>query len=224
MAEPGRLVRAYLERALPGGEAAPDEVLITQEGRMWRSPGTRALRFSASQRLAVAHVGFCWRASFPLLPHVAIEVTDEYTGGEGSLRVRLAGIPLARQRGPETTLGQALRYLAELPWVPHAMTANRELEWRQVGDRAVQVAAEVGAARAAVRMDFDAAGDIVRTSCPDRPRRAGRAWSPTPWGGEFADYALIGGMRMPTSAEVWWDLPEGRFTYWRARVTCAATA
>ena len=82
----------------------------------------------------------------------------------------------------------------------------------------------VASARAAVLMEFDRAGDIVRTSCPDRPRHVGRTWSPTPWGDDFGDYALLGGMRMPTSAEVWWELPGGRFTYWRGRVASAVRA
>jgi hypothetical protein len=36
--------------------------------------------------------------------------------------------------------GEAMRYLAELPWLPQAMVANQELEWRQIDDRTVEVA------------------------------------------------------------------------------------
>jgi hypothetical protein len=32
---------------------------------------------------------------------------------------------------------------------------------------------------------------------------------------------MLGGMRLPTSAEAFSDLPEGRRTYWRATVTSA---
>jgi hypothetical protein len=28
-------------------------------------------------------------------------------------------------------------------------------------------------------------------------------------------------MRLPTAAEVWWELETGRFVYWRGRVTSA---
>ena len=34
-------------------------------------------------------------------------------------------------------------------------------------------------------------------------------------------YRELGGMRMPTLAEVYWDLPEGRHTYWRGEVVSA---
>jgi hypothetical protein len=59
-----------------------------------------------------------------------------------------------RQAGAETSFGEALRYLAELPWVPHAMTANPQLEWRHLDEGTVEVAAEVGSERAAVRLAF----------------------------------------------------------------------
>jgi hypothetical protein len=42
---------------------------------------------------------------------------------------------------------------------------------------------------------------------------------PTPWRGVFSDHGELGGVRVPRRAEVAWELPEGRFTYWRAEVT-----
>lgn len=30
---------------------------------------------------------------------------------------------------------------------------------------------------------------------------------------------MLGGVRVPTTAEVGWDLPEGRFVYFRGRLT-----
>lgn len=73
----------------------------------------------------------------------------------------------------------------------------------------------------AVTLEFDSEGDIVRASSGARPFRQGDTWLPPPWSGEFGDYRELGGMRMPTSAEVGWDLPGGRFVYWRGRVTSA---
>jgi hypothetical protein len=36
-----------------------------------------------------------------------------------------------------------------------------------------------------------------------------------------SDYKQLGGRRLPTRAEVYWDLPEGRLVYWEAAVTSA---
>ena len=105
---PPELVRSYLERALSGAPT-PRRVQITQEGRMRQKPGGRELRFTATERFDVERVGFTWRARFPLLGPLALEVTDAIAGGDGALEVRLAGVRLQRQRGPETARGEALR-------------------------------------------------------------------------------------------------------------------
>jgi hypothetical protein len=30
---------------------------------------------------------------------------------------------------------------------------------------------------------------------------------------------VVGGVRIPTHGEVWWELPNGPFTYWRGTIT-----
>jgi hypothetical protein len=214
------LVRRYLDRALPSGESEALRVRIAQTGTMRLKPGGRELRFTAVEEFAVAEVAFSWRARFSLLPLVSLRVVDGYAAGEGHLEARLFGLlPVMRARGQEISEGEAHRYLAELPWVPHAMLANRRLEWRDLDAHAVEVATQVGSARPAVRLELDAAGDIVTTSCDARPYREGRTSTPRPWAGTFSDHAVVGGVRIPTRAEVRWELADGPFTYWRGAVT-----
>ncbi len=214
------LVARYVERALEGAaESRPARVRLVQAGEMQLRPGGRALRFTAVEELAVERVAFEWRARFPLAPLVGLTVVDRYADGEGELHGRLLGVPVLGQRGPEISVGEALRYLAELPWAPHAMRANRELAWRELDEHAVEVATGVRGERAAVRLDFDAAGDVVRASCAARPRPVGKSFVPTPWTGDFGGHALLGGTRVPTEAEVAWQLAEGPFVYWRGRIT-----
>jgi hypothetical protein len=209
-------VRRYLDRVLPEGGETPRAVRISQTGEMWQKPGARSMRFTAVEELAVEHVGFTWQARFRLVPLVTMRVVDQFAAGEGSLRVSLFGLPVQRSSGEDMTLGQALRYLAELPWAPHAMAVNQELRWREVGDGSVEVAAQVGGRRAAVRLDFDSDGDVVSTSAEARP--AG-SFGVRPWAGTFDDYALLGGVRVPTRAEVSWELDDGPFVYWRGALT-----
>jgi hypothetical protein len=50
---------------------------------------------------------------------------DRYASGEGTLEGRLFRlVPVMRASGPELSVGEAMRYLAELPWVPYGMLAN----------------------------------------------------------------------------------------------------
>lgn len=214
-----QLVQRHLEHALPRERVVPRQVPITQQGRMRQKPGGRAMGFAAVQRFAVERIAFSWQARFPVVGPLAIRIVDDYADGEGKLEGRMLGVPVLRQAGAEAATAQALRYLAELPWVPHAMAHNGELEWGELDARSVGVAAHVGGKRRAVKVEFDDAGDIVRVSTPMRPYRVAERLVLTPWGGDFADYNVLGGMRIPTSAEVYWDLPGGRFVYWRGTVT-----
>ena len=199
-------------------QPSPRRVRITQTGEMWMKPGGRRLRFQAVEDLWVEEVAFAWRARFRLAPLIAMNVVDRFSKGEGELRARLFRLPVMRQTGAETSVGEALRYLAELPWVPHALRANSELEWDELDERTLEVSTHVRSRRAAVRLDFDDTGDYRPHLVPD-PTTAGRKdVRPDSVGGEFGDYAILGGIRIPTSAVVYWDLPEGRFVYWRGRI------
>jgi hypothetical protein len=213
------LARRYLARALPSGGSVPRRVRVTQEGEMWLKPGGRARPFRAVEDFSVEEVAFTWRARFRILPLMALRVVDEYAAGQGRLEARLLGlVPVMRQSGQAASEGEAMRYLAEIPWVPHAMLANRQLEWRELDAHTVEVATSVGPARVAVELEFDAAGDIVSAFSPARPHPEGKTVVPRPWGGVFRDYGVIGGIRIPTDAEVRWQLPEGPFTYWQCTI------
>jgi hypothetical protein len=212
------LVRRHAERAI-GDTRSPAQVVIRQEGEMWLRPGSRAMRFTAKQLFSVDAVAFNWRARFPLLGPLALQVVDRYASDDGELAVRLFGVPLQRQRGPEAIIGEALRYLAELPWVPHGMLANRQLEWRELDERRVEVAAQLAGQRVVAELQANEQGDFVSSSSRMRKRETDGAWVETPWGGEFGDYDTLGGVRVPTRGEAHWELPEGRYTYFRGRVT-----
>jgi hypothetical protein len=189
-AEVPALVRRYLDRALPAGLRVPRRVHVAQVGKMWQKTGGRPLRFTAVEEFAVEEVAFSRRAHFPIMPLVSLRVVDRYGAGEGFLEARLFGlVPVMRTRGQATAEGEAMRYLAELPWVPQAMVANRQLEWRELDAQTVEEATRVGSARVAVRLAFDAAGDIVGGSADARPRPEGKKIVARPWGGVFSDYA-----------------------------------
>ncbi|MGH2580292.1 MAG: DUF6544 family protein, partial [Actinomycetota bacterium] len=163
---------------------------------MWRKPCGHSLLFTAVEEFAVEEVAFSRRARFPVLPLVSMRVLDGYVAGEGRLEARLFGVSFMRVGGPETAEGEAIRYLSELPWVPHAMVANRALEWADVDARTVEVATKVGSGRVAFRFEFDPSGNIIGGSAERRTE--GRKIVRRPWAGIFGEYAVVGGVRIPT--------------------------
>jgi hypothetical protein len=213
------LAQRYLGRALLEDRAGPESVRVEQTGEMWMKPGGRSRRFRAIEEFSVKAVQFTWEARFPLGPLLAMHVLDQYANGQGLLEGRFLGRPLMRQSGSATNEGEAMRYLAELPWVPYAIRSNRELEWNEIDARTLEVATQVGQSRVAVRLGFDEAGDLIRAWTDARPHPEGEIFVPRPWGGVFYDFEVVGGLRIPRCAEVAWELPGGLFTYWQGEVS-----
>jgi uncharacterized protein DUF6544 len=215
------LVARYLEQALPARGTSAGQVRVTQTGEMVMRPGGRALRFTAVERFAIDRVAFSWEARFRVAPLVSLSVRDGYVDGGGVLSVRALGLPVKTQSGHDVAVGEAHRYLAELPWAPYALAANHELQWRELNARAVEVSTAVAGTQPTVRLEFDADNKITRCVADARPRTVDGGSVPTRWGGDLSRYETLGGMRMPTRGEVYWDLPEGRFVYWRGEITSA---
>jgi hypothetical protein len=213
------LVRRYIERNVPADRRVRSAVHFTQVGEMQLKPG-RWLPFRAEQEIVVDRVEFAWRARFRAAPLVSVRVQDWYRSGVGGLDGRLWGVvPVVHASGEQVARGEAMRYLAELALAPQAMVANGALEWRPVDESTVEVATRVARERVAVLLHFDAAGDVVCASTDARPRMVGKQVVDTPWSGVFGGYREFDGVRLPASAAVSWLLPDGPFTYFRARVT-----
>src|SRR5947208_4987054 len=190
------LVRQYVER---NARTSPDvrQVRFKQRGQMQLRPG-RWRAFDACQEMRIDRGEFAWQARFKLGPIIWLDVFDWFRGMDGRLDGRLWGlIPIVKAGGPAVARGEAMRYLAELPWAPQAMVANPALLWQEVEDATVAVATRVHDSVAEVQLHFDSGGDIVRVSAT-RPRLVGKNTVDTPFSGTFSDYRDFGDVRSPT--------------------------
>ncbi len=210
------LVQRYLQRAILPDCPGPARVEVVQTGQMWRRPDAKPMHFTAVEEFAIDTVAFSWRARFSVAPFLALQIHDGCAGGDAWMRGRIAGLPFMNKAGPDIVVGAAMRYLAEIAWAPHAMMANREITWREVDAQSVEAAIETSAGRAAIVIGFDDHADIISARADARPRDGDQ---PRPWQGTFGDYAVMDGIRVPTTAAVQWVLPEGPFTYFRCTVT-----
>lgn len=212
------IVRSYLRRAV-SDRPAPKVVCLTQSAEIRRGPSDAWRPLTARQLIAIHEPGFVWIARMQVAPLLSARVLDCYESGNGLLEARLFGsLRLARDAGPETSKGELMRYLAELPWAPHAMLHNPFLVWREIDPSTIEVSAESTGGRARVRLTFQN-GDVVRADAEDRPRLVGGRTIPTRWVGQCFDYREIDGCRLPTRAVVSWFLESGPFDYFRCSLT-----
>lgn len=207
----------YHAQAVRPGAANARVVRVFQHGQLRLGQARPWLQFTAVEDLSTRSVGFVWDARVRMTRLLSARVIDRYTRGRGELDARVLGVlRVAHTSGSDADRAEATRYLAEIPWAPQAILHNRELVWRSVDPLAVEVSA--GATGASVTLHFDASGRITHATAT-RGRWVGGAVVATPWGGVYSQYAEHAGLSVPTEARVWWELPEGRFEYWRGWVS-----
>ncbi|MEM8962657.1 MAG: DUF6544 family protein [Acidobacteriota bacterium] len=211
------VVREFVRRAGVEGSTART-VRYRQAARMLFDPEGSWQEITAVQVFGVETASFVWFAEWRFGPLALVRVVDALVDDAGRFEVRLLGtLPLGCVTGPELDRGEAMRYLAELPWVPEAMVRNGSLRWRELDDRRVEVSMDTSGGPATVRLIFED-GDVVAIEADDRPRQEGKVSVERPWEGRFWEYRSIGGRRVPAKAEVSWVLPEGRFAYFRGEM------
>lgn len=176
------------------------------------------MRFTAEQRIDAQQLAFRWTARFRIAGVLPLTVIDAFEGRHGFLEVRPLGVRVSRGAGAEFDEGEAQRLLAELPWCPFALD-HPELRWTSVDASSVRVA--LGGAD--VMLDVDGEGRVLRARA-DRPAQVPGGFERRAWRGEFGEYRDFDGLRVPSSARVFWDLPSGPFEYFRCDVVEAGAA
>lgn len=194
----------------------PSLIRMVQAAEMRLAPDQPFFALAASQLSGTRVPGFVWQATGTMAAIVPLQVLDSYVDGTGLLDVRIAGsIPVARSSGGEIAKGEAMRFLAELPWNPEAILNSEGLTWRELEGGSVEVSMDTPGGVALVTLHIDQAGDIVAIDAADRPRADD---IPARWIGRFSDYVQDGAYRFPRRGEIAWDLPGGEFVYWRGEI------
>lgn len=212
------LLESYLDRVLVDIPPAHcNFVSFKQEGLFRMDPTEKMTGFSAQQTVSLVAPLFSWQANV-VARGLPVTVCDRLIAGKGEMQARLFGVfGVAKSSGSELLRGELLRYLAELPWYPAAILRHKQIQWQQVGDSSVKATITYANVEATMEYRFEE-GLIQSIYTPDRERMVGSQAIPTPWLGEFGDYKEISGMILPSSGQVSWILPSGKFTYFSGEI------
>ena len=202
-----------------GGENGPVRAaVLTQDAEIQRAPDGPFEALWATQTLGLGASGFVWLAETPDRMVPTIRVLDAFVGGAGMLRVRLFGsIPVASAGGADLDKGEAMRYLAELPWAPDAILGNPEIIWTELADGWIEAALTSPPAAVQFRLAY---GDIVEMRAENRPAQTpdGRI-EYREWQARFESYDMVGDRRIPTEAEIGYVIDGVYAPYFRAWIT-----
>jgi len=214
-------VQGYFTNVLQEGQEYVSTVRLKQEGKL-RSGGADSdwKPFTATQHITVDPPGFLWNATVRLWPLIRLRITDLYRDGNGSAAISLFGvIPLGGDdQNPELNEGELLRYLAEAVWYPTALLPSQGVHWTAIDDSTAMATIEYGGATAMLTFHFTENDEVAKVHAAERPRRVDNGYEPTPWTGHWDDYQTVNGMRIPTTGEVVWHLPEEDMTAWQGQL------
>jgi hypothetical protein len=193
---------------------------LTQEAEFRRTPEAAWGPMPALQHMGLGTSAFVWnaRAPGPVVPFFT--VIDAYVGGQGVLRANLLGaIPVANATGAVCDRAEAMRYLAELAWVPDAVLGNPEIAWTDLGGGVIGATLQTGSGDVSVRFTLNADGDFAEMSASRPDLRPDGTEFTREWRGRYADYGWVGGRRIPLAGEVGYVEDGTYWGYWRGRIT-----
>jgi hypothetical protein len=204
-------------------EGAPiiAHAFVSQKGGFRANPEMEGWSdMEAEQYYSVRPIGFVWNASIAMLPLLSVNVSDSYIEGEGRVKGRFISIfPLFDAHGPrELDSGALQRYLAEAVWFPTALLPSQGVAWEAIDDHTAKAVLSDGENSVSLEFGFNDEGEIVSVYSPERYREVSGAYIPTPWRGRYANYIDVEGYRIPSQAEVEWQLEEQVYPYWRATI------
>jgi hypothetical protein len=215
---PGPMHR-YLDWALPGDRAPATFARMRHGGTFRRTPDEPWFPIRGEQYYDTSEPAFVWSATMKVKRMLWVRGRDKYMDGHGHMLIKpLSAFTVADMAGPEMDQSTLLRYMSEMPWFPSAFLTVPGIEYSAVDADTVELRLTHGGCSVRGRFTIGPDGAVTGFHTEDRFREIEGKMQRTPWYGTFDEYAEFDGMRIPVTAEVSWDTPEGPLTYARFRI------
>ena len=214
-------VQKYFRLVLKEGAPMISHAFVLQKGGFRTDPEMEGWSdMEAEQYYAVRPAGFAWSASIAMLPFLSVDVCDSYIEGKGHVKGRFVSLfRIVDAHGTKELDSAALqRYLAEAVWFPTALLPSQGVTWQAIDDYKAKATLSDSNNSVSLEFGFNDKGEIVSVYAPDRYREVSGDYMPTPWQGRYGKYIDIEGYRIPSQAEVEWQLEEQTYPYWRATI------
>jgi flagellar basal body-associated protein FliL len=216
-------VQRFFKNVLQDGQAIITKVEISQHGQFhMNETEDKWHKFTATQLVATQRLGFDWDAKIQMFPFINVFVHDTYLLGEGNLQASILGLFTVAKMHNTTELnqGELLRFLAETVWYPTSLLPSQGVVWEAIDQHSSRATLTDGKTTASVVFQFDAEGLITSMRAEARCYQVvGDKLTFMPWVGNFREYAIHQGMRIPLEGEVGWEHPEGIRLYFKGKIT-----
>lgn len=215
-------VQRYLQLVLQDEQPLIQTLQLTQTGQFRPGIDQGWMPLEAEQIFTTGELALHWQASVKAMPLIGFDARDQYDQGQGNMLVKVMSVYTVDDvSGPEIDQSALLRYLAEMPWFPTAFVDDSHVTWQAIDAYSAQATIRDHGLEASGIFTFNDIGEIVGFTTNERYRTVGNEQVNDPWGGVYGSYKDFDGIRIPTSAEVSWQLEGGEFSYARLTITAA---
>jgi hypothetical protein len=212
-------VRRYLQRAI--GEGRPAEwIEIREEGQFRSFAYPKWGKLTARATYTGTVPGMVWNARVWYSPLRWYTIELLYAGGSGYGSMKWWNLlTLFDPDGPEASEALLVRVLMETVWFPTSLLPGGLLRWESL-DRPDAARAVLSDHGITIRADFyfTAEGDVERIVTLDKYRDADTGYEREQCTMHCSDWRTIGGVRIPTSVRLEWNLERENFEYMRRRI------
>ncbi len=211
-------VRRWLQHAQVLGSKPVRSVRLQQGVTLRLAADQKWLQGTAVQYFRTEAPGFVWQVRLRMNPLLHIAGRDRYVDGRGQMLIDVQWLlPVVDASGPEVDQGTLLRYLAETVWFPTAALSD-SIQWQAVDDAAARATMTYGGVTASGIFHFDDAGQVTGFEGQRYKENAG-AYTLEHWVITMADHRNLGGLVIPTRADITWRLDSGDFHWFSCEIT-----
>ena len=205
-------LQLYLRYAVGQNISTPCTARLRHSGFFRPNRNGRWFPIEGEEFFTVGEPGFVWNATIWLAPLLWIEARDEFIDGRSRMLVKFcSAFTLVNASGSELDQGALLRWLAEVVWFPAGYVGD-QIHAKPIDSDSAQVTLVDNDLSVTAILSVDEEGKL--TTIRGRRYRVDKGRPVlTTWKGVCSHYCEFGGMRIPTSVEVIWELDEGDFSY-----------
>ncbi|MBC7447441.1 MAG: hypothetical protein H7330_05225 [Hymenobacteraceae bacterium] len=202
-------VQRYFRRVLRPGQPYLRSVRLRHDGQFRAGLNQGWMPITGEEYFRADAPGFVWVGTT-----ASFTACDQYVAGRGARRAWLLGaLPVVRGQGAVYDQGELLRWLAESVWFPTSLLPGAHVGWSPIDDRSATLTLSDHRLTVVCVMHFNAEDEIGRGEM----YRARYTTYSDRWVARYAAYREWHGVRIPTQAEVTWEIdgvehPYARFT------------
>ena len=211
-------VQRYARYACVLGQEAIKFANLNHTGFFRTSPTETFKPINGEEFFITQSPGFIWKGNMKM-KGLPVAIRDRYWNGEGNMLVQaLWTFPLVNETGKEINVSSLLRYLMEAVWIPTALLGDN-IQWETIDENTAKATITDKDISGSVIFSFNVDGAITSAITYDRYRTEGDQQIRLPWKANMREYKEINGFKVPTKANVAWEIDGEEFVYAKFLIT-----